>query len=175
MHWQFHGVFQKTLYTRKVADVTKLTDFTDLQTYRRCTTSSAPGPTRARTRSTTRSVAAAQERWQELCRSTVAIRSHARTRTRRAGAAPACGVVGRRGRGSHGPFWHTIFLCVQVSSRVAAILITLTLRVVEVELILEQKVLIFGVNPAVRLGSVRPGGGAGVRGCRAREHGVGDS
>lgn len=33
MHWQFHGVFQKTLYTRKVADVTKLTDFTDLQTY----------------------------------------------------------------------------------------------------------------------------------------------
>lgn len=33
MHWQFHGGFQKTLYTRKVADVTKLTDFTDLQTY----------------------------------------------------------------------------------------------------------------------------------------------
>lgn len=33
MHWQFHGVFQKTLYTRKVTDVTKLTDFTDLQTY----------------------------------------------------------------------------------------------------------------------------------------------
>lgn len=31
MHWQFHGVFQKTLYTRKVADVTKLTDFTTLQ------------------------------------------------------------------------------------------------------------------------------------------------
>ena len=33
MHWQFHGGRQKTLYTRKVADVTKLTDFTDLQTY----------------------------------------------------------------------------------------------------------------------------------------------
>lgn len=58
MHWQFHGVFQKTLYTRKVADVTKLTDFTDLQTYGFVRLSQPRGPTRARTRSTTRSVAA---------------------------------------------------------------------------------------------------------------------
>lgn len=66
MHWQFHGVFQKTLYTRKVADITKLTDFTTLQTYRflvdQSRTISAPGPTRARARSTTRSVAARRER-----------------------------------------------------------------------------------------------------------------
>lgn len=65
-----------------------------------------------------------------------------------------------------GRFWYTIFLRVQVSSWVAAILITLTLRVVEVELILEQKVPIFCINPAVRLGTVRPGGGAGARGRR---------
>lgn len=50
--------------------------FTDL---RICTTFAAPGPTRARARSTTRSVAATQEHWQELCRSAASIRSHART------------------------------------------------------------------------------------------------
>lgn len=44
MHWQFHGVFQKTLYTRKVADVTKLTDFTTLQTYRFVRLSQPRGP-----------------------------------------------------------------------------------------------------------------------------------
>lgn len=50
-----------------------------------------------------------------------------------------------------GRFWYTIFLRVQVSSRAAAILIILTLRVVEVKLILEQKVLIFCINPAYGL------------------------
>lgn len=54
------------------------------------------------------------------------------------GAALACGVVGRRGH-AHA-------------------------RMQKVELTLEQKVLIFGANPAVRLGSVRPGGGAGAQG-----------
>ena len=33
MHWQFHGVFKNPIYPRKATDVTKLTDFTDLQTY----------------------------------------------------------------------------------------------------------------------------------------------
>lgn len=56
------------------------------------------------------------------------------------GALQACGVVGRRGH-AHA-------------------------RMQKVELTSEQKVLIFGVNPAVRLGSVRPGGGAGVQGRR---------
>lgn len=56
------------------------------------------------------------------------------------GAGRACGVVGRRGH-AHA-------------------------RMQKVELTSEQKVLIFGPIPAVRLGSVRPGGGAGVRGRR---------
>lgn len=64
MHWQFHGVFKNPIYPRKATDVTKLTDFTDLQTYGflvdQSRTISAPGPTRARTRAITRSVAAAQ-------------------------------------------------------------------------------------------------------------------
>lgn len=38
MHWQFSRVFKNPIYPRKFTDVTKLTDFTTLQTYRRCTT-----------------------------------------------------------------------------------------------------------------------------------------
>lgn len=110
-------------------------------------------PTRARARSTTRSVAAAQERWQERRRSAASCNSGAlrrfvptRARARSGGAAGreiGCGGAGLRScreagpAGAMGRFWHTIFLRVQVSSRVAAILITLTLRVVEVELEME--------------------------------------
>ena len=56
------------------------------------------------------------------------------------GVPQICGVVGRRGH-AHA-------------------------RMQKVELTLEQKVLIFGPIQAVRLGSVRPGGGAGAQGRR---------
>ena len=55
-------ILQNPIYPRKSTDLTDFTDLTDLQTYRflvdRSRTISAPGPTRARARSTTRSVAA---------------------------------------------------------------------------------------------------------------------
>lgn len=100
MHWQFHGVFQKTLYTRKVADVTKLTDFTDLQTYGFVRLSQPRGPP-----------AHARGLQHEALRrggSTASIRSHARTREEWRGgnvevnrvAAQQGGVVGA-GAGGH--------------------------------------------------------------------------
>lgn len=66
MHWQFPRVFKNPIYTRKFTEFTEFTDFTTLQTYRflvdRSRTISVLGPTRARTRATTRSVAARRER-----------------------------------------------------------------------------------------------------------------
>lgn len=107
MHWQFHGVFQKTLYTRKVADVTKLTDFTDLQTYGFVRLSQPRGPP-AHARGlqhealqegggSEMSVVAAQD-----CCINSFPRAHARGVAGAAGlvrfvaAARACGVVGAR-------------------------------------------------------------------------------
>ena len=77
MHWQFHGGRQKTLYTRKVADVTKLTDFTDLQTYGFVRLSQPRGPP-----------AHARGLQHEALRrggSAASGRSHARTREERRG------------------------------------------------------------------------------------------
>ena len=99
MHWQFSRVLKNPIYTRKFTEFTDFTDFTTLQTYRflvdRSRTISAPGPTRARTRATTRSVAARRER----CINSFP-RAHARggrgggVEVNRGAAARACGVVG---------------------------------------------------------------------------------
>lgn len=99
MHWQFSRVFKNPIYPRKAADVTKLTDFTTLQTYRflvdQSRTISAPGPTRARTRSTTRSVAARRERCIESFP-----RAHAHGEWR--GGGPVRFVAATRGGGAVG-------------------------------------------------------------------------
>lgn len=99
--------------------------FYRLTDLRICTTFAARGPTRARARSTTRSVAARRDCWQELGR------EHCVNSFPRAHAREVAGQRGlrdslRRGRsvellgggaaGAMGRFWHTIFLRVQVSS-----------------------------------------------------------
>ena len=87
MHWQFHGGRQKTLYTRKVADVTKLTDFTDLQTYGFVRLSQPRGPP----------AHACGLQHEALRRggSAASIRSHARTREKWQGG----GLIVNRGGG----------------------------------------------------------------------------
>ena len=135
--------------------------FTDL---RICTTFAAPGPTRARTRATTRSVAARRER----CVNSFP-RAHAHEKVgaarpvRWAAAARACEVVGAgqvcciSSSGVLPVGWGTAGLrsCWEAGPRARAH--------AESRIDFGTKSAYFGPIPAVRLGSVRPGGGAGVR------------
>lgn len=88
MHWQFSRVFKNPIYPRKATDVTKLTDFTDLQTYGFVRLSQPRGPP-----------AHARGLQHEALRrggSAASIRSHARTREE-GGERRHCGESGAAG------------------------------------------------------------------------------